>query len=66
MFPACRIEFAKRWTKLRKTGKGQLVILGENAEIDWWNNYAKLAGQSDATHLRSEGSREAVGVADHL
>jgi hypothetical protein len=28
--------------ELRKTGKGQLIILGENAEIDWWSNYAKL------------------------
>ena len=27
---------------LRKTGQGQLVILGENAEIGWWNTYAKL------------------------
>jgi hypothetical protein len=28
--------------ELRKTGQGQLVILGENAEISWWNAYAKL------------------------
>jgi hypothetical protein len=28
--------------ELRKAGKGQLIILGENAEIDWWNRYAKL------------------------
>ena len=27
---------------LRKTGQGQLVILGENSEIGWWNGYAKL------------------------
>jgi Mg-chelatase subunit ChlD len=27
---------------LRKTGQGQLVILGENAEVAWWNGYAKL------------------------
>src|SRR4029078_7046338 len=27
--------------ELRKTGQGQLVILGENAEISWWNAYAK-------------------------
>ena len=27
---------------LRKTGQGQLVILGENSEINWWNGYAKL------------------------
>jgi hypothetical protein len=32
----------EKMDELRKTGKGQLVILGENAEIDWWNNYAKL------------------------
>jgi hypothetical protein len=28
--------------ELRKTGQGQLVILGENAETGWWNSYAKL------------------------
>jgi hypothetical protein len=28
--------------ELRKTGQGQLVILAENAEIAWWNSYAKL------------------------
>jgi hypothetical protein len=27
---------------LRKSGQGQLVILGENAEAGWWNDYAKL------------------------
>src|SRR2546427_674755 len=27
---------------LRKTGQGQLVILGENSEIGWWNGYAKF------------------------
>jgi hypothetical protein len=27
---------------LRKSGQGQLVILGENAEADWWNGYVKL------------------------
>jgi hypothetical protein len=27
---------------LRKTGQGQLVILGENSEIGWWGSYAKL------------------------
>jgi hypothetical protein len=27
---------------LRKSGQGQLVILGENAEAGWWNGYAKL------------------------
>ena len=27
---------------LRKTGQGQLIILGENAETGWWNSYAKL------------------------
>ncbi len=27
---------------LRKTGQGQLVILGENSELSWWNSYAKL------------------------
>jgi hypothetical protein len=28
--------------ELRKTGQGQLVILGENSETSWWNTYAKL------------------------
>ena len=28
--------------ELRKTGQGQLIILGENSEIGWWSNYAKL------------------------
>src|SRR5262245_10020704 len=28
--------------ELRKTGQGQLIILGENSEISWWSNYAKL------------------------
>src|SRR6266481_3126639 len=27
---------------LRKSGQGQLVILGENAETGWWNGYVKL------------------------
>src|SRR5215467_2113385 len=27
---------------LRKSGQGQLVILGENSEAGWWNDYAKL------------------------
>jgi hypothetical protein len=28
--------------ELRKTGQGQLIILGENSEVGWWSNYAKL------------------------
>ena len=32
----------ERMDELRKTGQGQLVILGKNAEIGWWNGYAKL------------------------
>jgi hypothetical protein len=28
--------------ELRKTGQGQLIILGENSEVGWWNTYAKL------------------------
>src|SRR5215831_4292224 len=28
--------------ELRKTGQGQLIILGENADVGWWNSYAKL------------------------
>jgi hypothetical protein len=32
----------ERMDELRKTGQGQLIILGENSEIGWWNSYAKL------------------------
>jgi Mg-chelatase subunit ChlD len=32
----------EKMDELRKTGQGQLIILGENAEISWWNTYAKL------------------------
>src|SRR5262249_21770067 len=32
----------EKMDELRKTGQGQLIILGENAEISWWNGYAKL------------------------
>src|SRR5207247_7648367 len=28
--------------ELRKTGVGQLIILGDNADTSWWNGYAKL------------------------
>jgi hypothetical protein len=28
--------------ELRKTGQGQLVVMGGNAEISWWSGYAKL------------------------
>src|SRR5438876_9221492 len=31
-----------RLDDLRKTGQGQLIILGENAEAGWWNSYAKF------------------------
>jgi len=37
-----------RLDELRKTGQGQLIILGENADAGWWNSYAKFpvkAGQ---------------------
>src|SRR3989454_6406339 len=37
-----------RLDELRKTGQGQLIILGENAEAGWWNSYVKFpvkAGQ---------------------
>jgi hypothetical protein len=32
----------EKMDELRKTGQGQLIILGENSEISWWNSYAKL------------------------
>jgi len=31
-----------RLDELRKTGQGQLIILGENADAGWWTNYAKF------------------------
>lgn len=31
-----------RMDQLRKTGQGQIVILGENADTGWWNSYTKL------------------------
>jgi len=31
-----------RMDELRKGSQGQLVILAENADLDWWANYAKL------------------------
>ena len=35
-------KVTEKMDELRKTGQGQLVILAENAEIAWWNSYAKL------------------------
>ena len=32
----------ERMDELRKTGQGQLIVLGENADTGWWNSYAKL------------------------
>jgi hypothetical protein len=31
-----------RLDELRKTGQGQIVILGENADTGWWSSYTKL------------------------
>lgn len=31
-----------RLDELRKTGQGQLVVLGDNTDIGWWNSYTKL------------------------
>ena len=28
--------------ELRKTGQGQLVVMGGNTDVDWWSGYAKL------------------------
>ena len=36
-----------RLDELRKTGQGQLVILGENIDTGWWNAYAKLPVKTD-------------------
>ena len=32
----------ERLDEMRKTGQGQLMILGENADVNWWNSYAKF------------------------
>jgi hypothetical protein len=31
-----------RMDELRKTSQGHFVILGQNADLDWWSRYAKL------------------------
>ena len=40
--PAASDKVRDKLDDLRKTGQGQLVILAENAELGWWNTYAKL------------------------
>jgi len=40
--PRLSDNLRNRLDELRKTGQGQLVILGENADTGWWNSYAKL------------------------
>src|SRR5207249_7843483 len=35
-----------RLDELRKTGQGQLIILGENADAGWWNSYAKFPAKA--------------------
>jgi hypothetical protein len=35
-------KVTQKMDELRKTGQGQLIILGENSDVGWWNNYAKL------------------------
>jgi len=32
----------ERMDEMRKSGQGQLIILGENSDITWWNSYGKL------------------------
>ena len=32
----------EKMDELRKTGQGQLIILARNADVNWWNSYAKL------------------------
>src|SRR5262245_12799384 len=32
----------EKMDELRKVGQGQLIILGENSDMGWWNSYAKL------------------------
>jgi hypothetical protein len=32
----------EKMDEMRKTGQGQLIVLAENAEMGWWNTYAKL------------------------
>src|SRR5262249_41887369 len=31
-----------RMNELRKSGQGQIVILGTNADVGWWNGFASL------------------------
>jgi hypothetical protein len=35
----------ERMDELRKTGQGQLIILGPNTDTGWWNGYAKFPGK---------------------
>jgi hypothetical protein len=32
----------QKMDEMRKSGQGQIVILGQNSEINWWNSYEKL------------------------
>lgn len=40
--PRLADKVRERMDEMRKTGQGQLVILAENADINWWNSFAKL------------------------
>jgi hypothetical protein len=47
-----------RMIELRKTGQGQFVILGENADLKWWSSLegfpVKATGRADASRDRSK------------
>jgi hypothetical protein len=36
----------ERLDELRKNGQGQLIILGENADTNWWNSYAAFPARA--------------------
>jgi hypothetical protein len=40
--PRLQDKVREKMDELRKAGKGQLVILGENSDVNWWSGYAKL------------------------
>jgi hypothetical protein len=44
--PRLQDKVRERLDELRKTGQGQLIILGENADTNWWNSYAKFPVKS--------------------
>lgn len=55
-----------RLDELRKAGQGQLIILGENAETAWWNNYAKLPAKVvQKIFVQKDRGRPSVSLVSH-